>query len=99
MAYLFPLKTQINIKIERIIVLIKPTSDNTLLIFLISFLWSRFLEIGSWTLKLFKSARIIGMGDKKTSRKSTENKNQVFWQLFGERVEIDFFSKFVSVLF
>jgi len=39
------------------------------------------------------------MGDKKTSQKSTENKNQVFWQLFGERVEIDFFSKFVSVLF
>ena len=50
MAYLFPLKTQINIKIERIIVLIKPTSDNTLLIFLISFLWSRFLE--NWTLNL-----------------------------------------------
>lgn len=48
MAYLFPLKTQINIKIERIIVLIKPTSDNTLLIFLISFLWSRFLE--NWKL-------------------------------------------------
>jgi len=39
------------------------------------------------------------MGDKKTSQKSTENKNKVFWQLFGERVEIDFFSKFVSVLF
>lgn len=96
MAYLFPLKTQTNIKIERIIVLIKPTSDNTLLIFLISFLWSRFLE--NWKLNL-ETARIIGMGDKKTSQKSTENKNQVFWQLFGERVEIDFFSKFVSVLF
>lgn len=100
MAYLFPLKTQINIKIERIIVLIKPTSDNTLLIFFwfLSFDLG-FWKIGNWTLKLFKSARIIGMGDKKPLKNPLKTKIRFFWQLFGERVEIDFFSKFVSVLF
>ena len=106
MAYLFPLKTtQINIKIERKIVLIKPTSDNTLLIFfdffpLISvFGWKLDLEL--W--QLLTSARIISLGDitkKSLSKIHWKDKNQVFWQLFGERVEIDFFpkSKFVSFL-
>jgi len=84
MAY-FPIKT----KNERKIVLIKPTSDNTLLkknLIVFSSDLGKFLGFFElWNLDSKRSAILIGFPNLLKNLKL-----KVFWQLFGERVEFDF---------